>query len=115
MSDPRRHAAALLAVLLLAAPSAVAAEPVLLAQIDDATPTPEAQPPLTEEPEGLDGGEEEPEEAEPVPAEEEPRGGGEREPLPETGVESALVALLGLGLIATGSGLRLTLGRGNAV
>jgi uncharacterized surface anchored protein len=114
MPDPRRHAAALLAVLLLAAPSALAAEPALLAQIDDATPTPtaEGQPPLTEEPEGLDGGEEQEqeqgeEEAEPVPAEEE----GEREPLPETGVESALIALLGLGLVATGSGLRLTLGR----
>ena len=114
MPDPRRHAAALLAVLLLAAPSAVAAEPTLLAQMDDATPTPtaEAQPPLTEEPEGLEGGDEQ-EEAEPDPAEEE--NGREREPLPETGVESALIALLGLGLIATGSGLRLTLGRGNAV
>src|SRR3712207_5522473 len=101
MLEPRRHAAALLAVLLLAAPSAVAAEPTLLAQIDETTE--QGQPPLTEDPpEGLAGGEKEEPEAEPE---------SEREPLPETGIESALIALLGLGLIASGSGLRLTLGR----
>ena len=108
MLDPRRHAAALLAVLLLAAPAAHAAEPALLAQIEDATPTPSAQPPLSEEPPGLDGGEEEGDEGN---GDEPAATGAEPEPLPETGIEAGLVALLGLGLIASGSGLRLTLGR----
>ena len=110
MFDPRRHAAALLAVLILAAPaSAPAAEPALLAQIEDATPTPAPQPPLSEEPPAPlsgDGGEEE-----------EPAGGdGEEQPqaeesLPETGLEAGLLALLGLGLVASGGGLRLKLRR----
>ena len=119
MLDPRRHAAALIAVLALSLPAtALAQEPVLLAQIEDATPTPTAeQPPLSEEPD-LEGGEEEPEPAptaEPAPAPERERARDrdrkKAEPLPETGLEAGLIALLGLGLIASGSGLRLTLRR----
>lgn len=107
MPDPRLHAAALLAAVVLWAPaSALAAEPTLLAQIDDATPAPtaEPQPPLTEEPptdlDGNGGGD---------------GGGGDSDrgdtadPLPETGLDAGLVAVLGLGLIASGSGLRLKL------
>jgi LPXTG-motif cell wall-anchored protein len=109
MPDPRRHAAALLAVLLLAAPASAAAEPTLLAQIEDATPTPQAQPPLSEDPpENLGGGDEqEPDEADPEPK--------KAAPLPKTGIESGLIALLGVGLIASGGGLRLTLRRDDAV
>ena len=113
MSDPRRHAAALLAVLLLAAPSAAFADSTLLAQIEDATPTPtaEGQPPLVDDlpEEPADGGERDDGDAP------KPRRAAEPEPLPETGIESGLLALLGLGLIATGSGLRLRLGRSDAV
>lgn len=113
MVDPRRHAAALVAVLALSAPgSALAQEPLLLAQIEDATPAPapQSQPPLSEEPPealGGDGGNGATEEEPADPAEDAP------EPLPDTGLEAGLVALLGLGLIASGSGLRVTLRRGD--
>ena len=115
MLDPRRHAAALLAALLLAAPaSALAQQPLIVAQIDDATPTPtaEGQPPLSEEPpEELDGGDEDASDAE---DESSPAGSGSKaknKPLPDTGIEAGLVALLGLGLLASGSGLRVSLRR----
>ena len=115
MFDPRRHAAALVAVLALSLPASVAAsEPSLLAQIEDATPTPtaEAQPPLSEGPPALEEGEEESSGGDEQEQEREPAAGGrDREPLPETGIEAALIALLGMGLIASGSGLRLSLGR----
>ena len=111
MPDPRRHAAALVAVLLLTFPaSALAVEPTLLAQIDEVAQTEQTeQPPLSEDPpsqlgEGGDGEEQ-------AQGEEEPTTAGEPDPLPETGIEAGLVALLGLGLIASGSGLRLRLGR----
>src|SRR5688500_18074395 len=110
MFDPRRHAAALLAVLALLLPATALAQ--------DPTPTPggEDQPQLSEDPPSqLDGGEEEEPGPEPTPAPEEEEddkpSAKEREPLPETGVEAGLVALLGLGLIASGTGLRLTLRR----
>lgn len=117
MVDPRRHAAALIAVLTLSLAAPAAAQPpALLAQIDDATPTPTAQPPLSEDPDLGGDGEEQPEpEPTPEPARERDRDrdrdSEEAEPLPETGVDAGLIALLGLGLIASGSGLRLTLRR----
>lgn len=119
MLDPRRHAAALLAALLLAVPApALAQEPVLVAQIEDATPTPAPDgnaPPLSEAPEGLDGEEE----AAPEPAEEEESAtsgddGNANDPLPNTGLDAGLVALLGLGLLASGSGLHVSLRRNGA-
>jgi LPXTG-motif cell wall-anchored protein len=109
MSHPRRHAAALLALavaLLPAAPALAAGEPTLVAQIEEAAPTPEAQPPLSEDPpDGLGGDDEESEEPAPEKA----------APLPETGIEAGLIALLGVGLLASGGGLRLTLRRDDAV
>jgi LPXTG-motif cell wall-anchored protein len=122
MFEPRRHAAALLAALLLALPATAQAEPpLLLAQIEDATPTPspEGQPPLSEEPPTeLGGGDDEEPEEEAEEAgggtdggnrDDEPAAGGRE--LPDTGIESGLIALLGIALIASGSGLRLTLRR----
>src|SRR5687767_6694559 len=96
MVDPRRHAAALLAVLALLTPaSALAQSP---------TPTPGSQPPLVDEiPEAEpEPGEDEPEETRPADTE-------STEPLADTGLEAGLVALLGLGLIASGGGLRVSL------
>ena len=94
MVDPRRHAAALLAVLALLTPaSALAQSP---------TPTPEPQPPLVDEFPGSEPDENEPEETEPADTE-------STEPLADTGLEAGLVALLGLGLIASGGGLRVSL------
>lgn len=111
MFDPRRHAVAVLAALALVIPSsALAQQPTLLAQHDDATATlAQAPPPLSEDPFAGEGDEEE-EERDDEPAREEPAA-TEPESLPQTGLESGLVALLGLALIASGSGLRLTLRR----
>ena len=108
MPDPRRHAAALLAALSLTVPApALAEEPTLLAQMDDVTATmAQAEPPLSENPfPGEDGGDEGRDER----RDDEPAAG--RESLPETGIESGLIAMLGLALILSGSGLRLRLGR----
>ena len=98
MVDPRRHAAALLAVLLLALPAAPA-----FAQ--DASPTPE---PLSG---NLPGGGSEGDEGETEGNETETESPDTEstEPLAETGLDAGLVALLGLGLLASGGGLRASL------
>ncbi len=105
MAHPRRHAAALLAVLALCVPApALADQPRLLAQMEEAQPD---QPPLTADP------------PEPLRGDDDDTGGGDDgggerarpSPLPATGAEAGILALLGLGLIASGGGLRLTLGR----
>jgi LPXTG-motif cell wall-anchored protein len=113
MPELRRYAAVLVAALLLAVPAPAFAQ--------DPTPTPNGaeQPPLSEEPpEGLgEGEEEEAEEPAEAPAEEPEAEGGsakaEKE-LPDTGLDAGLVALLGLGLLASGSGLRVSLSRDGA-
>lgn len=73
-----------------------------------ATPTP---PPLTEEPDGLDGEATPEPTAEPVPTAD-PEPSPEATPgspqLPDTGAEPAFLALAGLGLLAAGAGLRRT-------
>lgn len=111
MFDPRRHAAALAAVLILLAPAGAAAQaPVLLAQIEDATPTPDPQPPLSEDPpEQLDGGDDG---DGPAGQEEDEEAAPGTTGLPDTGADAAVTALLGLGLLASGGGLRLTLAGG---
>jgi hypothetical protein len=87
MVDPRRHAAALLAaVLLLPVPVPAFAQ--------DPAATPE---PLSGELPETNGEEKEPADTEST------------EPLADTGLEAGLVALLGLGLIASGGGLRVSL------
>ena len=113
MLYPRRHAVALLAALAIAVPApALAGEPTLLAQMDDVTATmAQAEPPLSEDPfSGEEEGDEGRDDRRDERREEGPAAGG-REPLPETGIESGLIAMLGLALILSGSGLRLTLGR----
>lgn len=106
-----------LALLVAACVLALGAAPAhaatkLRAQIAQATPTPTPTPmsgsELSEEPPGLD--------------EEAPSGGGsDSEPdtgagsgsdLPNTGADALLVALMGLGLIGTGLGLRRRLAHG---
>ena len=110
------RAAALVAaaIALTTAGPAVAQEedPVLVAQIAQASPTPEPQPPLIDNPDL--GGDEEPDEG--------GNGGSEEEQeaspgttLPETGAEGAIVALTGLGLLAAGLGLRLAVPDGRRV
>ena len=98
---PYRAVALVAAAIALhvAAPAAAQEEdPVLVAQIAQAEPTPEPQPPLTDDP---DLGEDE-----------RPDGGNGEEAspgsdLPATGAESVIVALAGIGLLAAGVGLRL--------
>lgn len=114
MLRPRCLPAAVLAALLGSAgavPAAWAQGDGLVAQISQAqaTPTP---PPLTEDPDSLDG--------EPQPTPEptaEPTPGPDVEPppaatpvpeLPDTGADPALLALAGLGLLAAGAGMRRT-------
>jgi hypothetical protein len=101
MVRPSLGTAALVAVLAcLSAAPASAADGMLVAQLAQATPTPSAagQPPLTETAPGLD----QPSTTDRSPAAS-PAGG-----LPATGAEAAIVALAGLGLLAAGAGLRLT-------
>jgi LPXTG-motif cell wall-anchored protein len=95
MVDLRRHAAALIAVIALGAPATALAQ----------SPTPEPQPPISSEPPEPLGTPEAT--ATPAPS----RGTGKSD-LPNTGAEAGLMALLGLGLIASGGGLRATLARG---
>jgi LPXTG-motif cell wall-anchored protein len=105
MVRPSLGTAALAAVLACAsAAPAAAADGMLVAQLAQATPAPApaSQPPLTETAPGLQptasGG-----------------GGSSRgasagpgRDLPSTGSEAAIAALAGLGLLAAGAGLRLT-------
>jgi LPXTG-motif cell wall-anchored protein len=95
----RRNAAALVAVLALGIPAGALAQdptPEPLTEgpptplSGDATPTPTAAPTAT-------------------PA---PKSDGTSD-LPNTGAEAALTALLGLGLLAGGGGLRATLATGH--
>jgi hypothetical protein len=87
----KSRAAALVAVFACLQTPAWAQEP---------TATPEPQPPLSEvPPTPLDGTDDN--------ATEPPDG----PQLPETGADALLVAMLGLGLVGTGTGLRITVSR----
>jgi hypothetical protein len=91
--------------LVLAAPARAQA-PMLEAQIAQVTPT--ATPtPLAGEPPGLDGGEEN---GGGRDGDSGPGGNGDDSADPgslaETGIDAGLVALMGLGLLGTGIGLR---------
>jgi hypothetical protein len=114
----RRLAAATAAILLLAGPAGALAQSAGDEQYEDPfagqeepTPAPvEEQGTLTEEAPGLD-------DTPPAPA---PADTGDSEPeaapsgpsLPATGGEAALIAMLGSGLLLTGTGLRLRLRSG---
>lgn len=109
---PRCTGTAVLAALIAcaSAPTALAQDGVLVAQLAQAQPD-QTLPPLTDAPEGLRDDRAQPEppaEPDPDPDPQARPGSGGSGELPATGAEPVVGVLAGIGLVAAGLGLRRT-------